>query len=86
MAKAFIFISIDEGRLTNFTIQVSNEKFLKIANKAFNLMSRDIHESDIKNINKKASFMTMGACPDCGSGLQVQEGCEICQSCGYSKC
>ncbi|HED37953.1 MAG TPA: hypothetical protein ENI76_06895 [Ignavibacteria bacterium] len=80
MSKAFIFISIDEERLTNFTIQTSHKRYLRTANGAFNLMCKEI-----KNINSKAP-MTMGACPDCGSGLQVQEGCEICQSCGYSKC
>ena len=25
-------------------------------------------------------------CPDCGSLLIFQEGCLLCQSCGYSKC
>ncbi len=27
-----------------------------------------------------------GQCPDCGSILVYQEGCHICQSCGYTKC
>ncbi|VAX20673.1 hypothetical protein MNBD_NITROSPINAE03-171, partial [hydrothermal vent metagenome] len=39
-----------------------------------------------------ASLMEMkdlspvGACPDCGSGLQPVDGCLLCNSCGYSKC
>jgi ribonucleoside-diphosphate reductase alpha chain len=28
----------------------------------------------------------VGACPDCGSGLQPVDGCLLCHSCGYSKC
>ncbi len=26
------------------------------------------------------------ACPDCGAPLRFEEGCEKCESCGYSKC
>jgi len=28
----------------------------------------------------------VGVCPDCGFALSHQEGCVICDSCGYSKC
>lgn len=27
-----------------------------------------------------------GACPDCGGPIEHVEGCDICYSCGYSKC
>lgn len=27
-----------------------------------------------------------GACPDCGSRLEFQEGCLVCVACGFSKC
>ena len=27
-----------------------------------------------------------GACPECGDTLFYQEGCALCQSCGYSRC
>lgn len=27
-----------------------------------------------------------GACPDCGGQIEHVEGCDICYSCGYSKC
>jgi ribonucleoside-diphosphate reductase alpha chain len=27
-----------------------------------------------------------GACPDCGAPVEHVEGCDICYSCGYSKC
>ena len=26
------------------------------------------------------------ACPDCGAPLRFEEGCQKCESCGYSKC
>ena len=28
----------------------------------------------------------LGACPDCGTALQFQEGCAKCVACGYSEC
>lgn len=32
------------------------------------------------------SDLLAGQCPDCGGLLVFQEGCRICQSCGYTKC
>ncbi|MCK5774263.1 MAG: hypothetical protein KAH57_10790, partial [Thermoplasmata archaeon] len=28
----------------------------------------------------------VGVCPDCGYSLKYEGGCNICYSCGYSKC
>ena len=28
----------------------------------------------------------IGACPDCGSGVEHESGCIVCRFCGYSKC
>ena len=28
----------------------------------------------------------MGACPDCGGALEHEGGCQVCRSCGFSKC
>jgi ribonucleoside-diphosphate reductase alpha chain len=38
-------------------------------------------------INKKGSLNNIvGVCPECGFALRHQEGCLICDACGYSKC
>jgi len=42
-----------------------------------------------KLINAPHSVPTVntgGQCPDCGGMLVYQEGCQICHSCGYTKC
>ncbi|MCX7913215.1 MAG: vitamin B12-dependent ribonucleotide reductase [Thermodesulfovibrionales bacterium] len=38
---------------------------------------------------RKTSYietMLIGACPECGSAIQHEEGCAKCYSCGYTKC
>ncbi len=37
-------------------------------------------------VNKKKFNNVVGVCPDCGSALRHQEGCLVCDGCGYSKC
>lgn len=41
------------------------------------------------NQNKMTTFKDMlllGACPECGSAIQHEEGCAKCYSCGFTKC
>ncbi|MDD5069346.1 MAG: vitamin B12-dependent ribonucleotide reductase [Candidatus Omnitrophica bacterium] len=38
-------------------------------------------------VTKKRVFSNIvGVCPDCGFALRHQEGCLLCDACGYSKC
>ncbi len=34
----------------------------------------------------ETSSLARPSCPDCGEGLYFQEGCYVCQACGYTKC
>ncbi len=35
---------------------------------------------------KTMTGSVVGVCPDCGAALRHVEGCQVCNSCGYSKC
>ena len=49
---------------------------------------RDKSKGDqVLNVNPpKASHLGGQDCPDCGTKLVIEEGCEKCPSCGYGKC
>jgi ribonucleoside-diphosphate reductase alpha chain len=38
------------------------------------------------NLKEDESEVARGACPDCGSQIERQEGCLKCRSCGWSEC
>jgi ribonucleoside-diphosphate reductase alpha chain len=40
---------------------------------------------DIKPVNKVASS-NKALCPECGEEITFEGGCNICKSCGWSKC
>ncbi len=35
---------------------------------------------------QQVQTVSSNVCPDCGGALILQEGCEYCNLCGYSKC
>lgn len=44
-------------------------------------------DCDMVTITADSGFVSVGAsCPECGSPLLFEGGCNICKSCGYSKC
>ncbi|MEI8350422.1 MAG: vitamin B12-dependent ribonucleotide reductase [Candidatus Omnitrophota bacterium] len=45
-------------------------------------------EKEKVSVTKKTSTFSniVGVCPECGFALRHQEGCLVCDACGYSKC
>ena len=50
------------------------------------VLSSQKEEKDTVVVKKRKSNNVVGVCPDCGSALRHQEGCLLCDGCGYSKC
>ncbi len=46
----------------------------------------DLQSSTTSIITKKKLNNIVGVCPDCGAALYHVEGCNVCNSCGYSTC
>ena len=51
-----------------------------VASKA-DLIAVALETSGVENVLNKGK-----GCPDCGAPLRFEEGCQKCESCGYSKC
>ncbi|MFA6281201.1 MAG: vitamin B12-dependent ribonucleotide reductase [Candidatus Omnitrophota bacterium] len=46
-----------------------------------------LEKEQVAATKKSSSFGNIvGVCPECGSALRHQEGCLLCDACGYSKC
>jgi len=60
------------------------EKYINIKEEGINNSSSFIIKSKIEP-DKIESYSGM-PCPECGSPLQMAEGCLTCRVCGYSKC
>ena len=46
----------------------------------------EVFETFIDDINNAAATVAAPKCPQCGEFLIFEGGCNICKSCGYSKC
>jgi ribonucleoside-diphosphate reductase alpha chain len=46
----------------------------------------EVFETFIDDINKAVATVAAPKCPQCGEHLIFEGGCNICKSCGYSKC
>jgi len=51
-----------------------------VASKA-DLLAVALETAGVENVLQKNQ-----GCPDCGTPLRFEEGCQKCESCGYSKC
>jgi ribonucleoside-diphosphate reductase alpha chain len=49
-------------------------------------LSEPVQESAVAIVTKKKSKSVVGVCVECGFALRHQEGCLVCDACGYSKC
>jgi len=45
----------------------------------------DVHKRYYHD-KQKPSSKDSGGCPECGGKIAREEGCQICHSCGWSKC
>lgn len=46
-----------------------------------------LEKTDIPQNSKPVTHSLLaGACPDCGSAMELADGCLVCRACGYSKC
>ena len=49
-----------------------------------NQNGKEVHLGKIDNF--QFTLDTIPRCPECGERLTFEGGCNICRSCGYSKC
>ncbi|MBN2483229.1 MAG: vitamin B12-dependent ribonucleotide reductase [Candidatus Omnitrophica bacterium] len=68
----------DQKQLVNIKVSQAEEELALKVTSAAQTTVKVKKVSRLKNV--------VGVCPDCGSALRHQEGCLLCDACGYSKC
>jgi len=62
-----------------------DERILSCADAIARALEAKITDSNIEG-RKMSEKESVGACPDCGGDLVIEEGCAVCKCCGYSEC
>ncbi len=69
----------EHAKVSEGLVTPVNESNAQAKNVVTAKAEEDVHKSI-------ADYGVMPGCPDCGSALQIAEGCMSCKSCGFSRC
>lgn len=64
-------------------IGLGKDKILSCADAVAKAIKLCINPDEVKSIKIAKQC---GACPECGSSMDFEEGCSVCKSCGFSEC
>lgn len=79
-----------ENNLKGITVYRNNSRTFQPMNidakKAPELEIKPVQEAEIEEEYAPTGEIKKFNCPDCGTGIEMAEGCFICPGCGYSGC